>query len=259
MPASAIKANVQKFSRALARHRSCRLYLLRNSGLPDNPCNLSLAQAFARTAGINLIHEYASLTAQQAPENSPEEYLSYCGVLGLGRLMIEGKENAGEPLRKAASDRRWRIRKAVKEALQMIGEHDFGQLLAIGSEWIDGNPYVQRAVITSVCKRKLLRDRRYANQVVQLLDQAMNTIRESRPSTPGYTLLKKALGYCWSRVLVAYPEEGTPEFERWLFSNHPGIRWIVKKNLKKKRLVKSQPHWVMQCRHKINNVEGEFI
>ncbi|MFH5884105.1 hypothetical protein ACG2F4_07320 [Halalkalibaculum sp. DA3122] len=199
------------------------------------------------------------MSEKDAPQNSPKEFLTFCGVLGLGRLVIEGKENAVELLRRAASDERWRIREAVKKALQIIGKHDLGQLFIIGKDWINGNMYEQRAILTSICREEFLRDPSYARETFHLLEKAMNSIAGAKASTREYKLLKKALGYYWSSAILACPEQGKPMFEHWLLSNDPNIRWILKKALKDKQLIKKESHWVARCRHKIINVQDELL
>jgi hypothetical protein len=45
-------------------------------------------------------------------------------------------------------------------------------------------------------------------------------------------------------VIAAAPERGKASFERWASSSDPDIRWIVKENLKKNRLVQLDGAWV---------------
>jgi hypothetical protein len=51
-------------------------------------------------------------------------------------------------------------------------------------------------------------------------------------------VLRQALGYCWSVAIVGAPEVGMPMFEKWMRSEDPDVRWIVRENLKKDRLRK---------------------
>ena len=48
--------------------------------------------------------------------------------------------------------------------------------------------------------------------------------------------LRQALGYGWSVVVAALPDEGLPAFERLARSPDPDVAWIVRENLKKARL-----------------------
>ena len=52
------------------------------------------------------------------------------------------------------------------------------------------------------------------------------------------------MGYCWSVAVAALPAEGKPMLERWLNLPDQDIRWIMKENLKKNRLVRLDVGWV---------------
>jgi hypothetical protein len=115
-----------------ARLRSLKswdAYLLQESGLPGPRGNLELAQVVADEGDLALFRRYLTYTYGLAPVNSPYEFLAFCGVVGLGRVIVEsGGINANrelvEDLRGCASDPRWRLREGVAMALQRIGEVD---------------------------------------------------------------------------------------------------------------------------------------
>src|SRR5512139_2144595 len=93
-------------------------YLLENSGLPGPRGNLELAQVVADEGDLQLFQRYLTYTADRAPINSPYEFLAFCGAVGLGRLLAEGDASQLIPLRRLASDPRWRMREGVAMALQ---------------------------------------------------------------------------------------------------------------------------------------------
>ncbi len=64
------------------------------------------------------------------------------------------------------------------------------------------------------------------------------------------------LAYCWSVAVAAFPEEGKPLMEKWFDSEDKDIRWMVKENLKKNRLVKMDADWVMRSLKKLNRFNG---
>jgi hypothetical protein len=97
-------------------------FLLEESGLPGPRGNLELAQAVADEGDETLFRRYLSFDAEKAPVNSPYEFLAFCGAVGLGRLLAEGKTEVLETLRLCASDPRWRMREGVAMALQRFGE-----------------------------------------------------------------------------------------------------------------------------------------
>jgi hypothetical protein len=60
----------------------------------------------------------------------------------------------------------------------------------------------------------------------------------------GFRVLRQALGYCWSVAVVAFPEKGKKMMERWFASEDRDVRWIMRENLKKNRLVRMDAKWV---------------
>ena len=113
-------------------------YLTDHSGLPGPRGNIELAQAVAEEA------DPAQLDAFIA---SGDEYLVFCGVVGLGRLLAEGAGgDIRQRLRAHAVDDRWRVREAVAMALQRLGDSDLPRVLDLVADWAqDSSPLVQRA------------------------------------------------------------------------------------------------------------------
>jgi hypothetical protein len=66
----------------------------------------------------------------------------------------------------------------------------------------------------------------------------------SNRKDPDFLTLRQGLGYCWSVVVAALPQEGIPLMEKWLANPDTDIRWIMKENLKKKRLARVASEWV---------------
>jgi hypothetical protein len=62
--------------------------------------------------------------------------------------------------------------------------------------------------------------------------------------TEDFKVLKKGLAYTWSVAVAAQPELGKGYMEKWVQSDDGAIRWIMKQNLKKKRLVRMDGEWV---------------
>jgi hypothetical protein len=62
--------------------------------------------------------------------------------------------------------------------------------------------------------------------------------------TDGQVALRKALGYGWSVAVAASPEVGKAAFEAIALNPGKHIRWIVRENLKKRRLTGMDARWV---------------
>jgi hypothetical protein len=188
-------------------------YLRTNSNLPGPRGNLELAAAVSLEAPRGWLLERASIEAGQAPENTPEGFLAFCGVRGLGRLVVSGDTAALQLLQQRASDTRWRIREGVAMALQDVGDADMERLLSLAHELSQGGPLEQRAAAAALAEPRLLRDARYQEQVVEVLDRVTQSILGSTDRrTDEFRALRQAMGYCWSVVSEAYPSAGKPAF-----------------------------------------------
>jgi hypothetical protein len=200
-----------------------------------------------------LFQRYIAYTADIAPVNSPYEFLAFCGVVGLGRLLAEGDIDLLKTLRQYASDPRWRTREAVAMALQRLGDVNMGQLIAAMGEWSQGIALEQRAAAAALCEPRLLGHAQYTRNVLGILDQITARIEQVKCDrrSEDFLALRKGLGYCWSVAVASLPEEGKALMEKWLVKSDPDIRWIMKENLKKKRLVRMDTAWVKKWREKM--------
>jgi hypothetical protein len=224
-------------------------YLLKESGLPGPRGNLELAQVVADEGNLKLFRRYTAYTADQAPVNSPYEFLAFCGVVGLGRLLAEGDTNLLKTLRTHASDPRWRIREAVAMALQRFGDVSMDRLIAAMREWSRGTPLEQRAVAAALCEPRLLGQAKHARAVLQILDRITASLeRADNRRGEDFLALRKGLGYCWSVAVVALPDEGKVLMEKWLVTADKDIQWIMQENLKKARLARMDSEWVKKWR-----------
>jgi len=139
-------------------------------------------------------------------------------------------------------------------ALQRWGDADMAGLLAEMSDWARGNSWEQRAAAAALCEPRLLKNGDHAAAVLRILDEI--TARLARPAarplgfsetlrvSDAHKTLRQGLGYCWSVAVVALPGAGKPLMEKWLASPDPDIRWIMRENLKKKRLARMDAAWV---------------
>jgi hypothetical protein len=220
-------------------------FLLENSGLPGPRGNIELVQAVAEEGDGKLFRRYLTYDSTRAPTNSPEEFLAFCGVLGLGRLCAEGRRGLLRELRGLASDPRWRIREAVAMALQRLGRSSMDELLKEMDIWARGNWLEKRAAVAALCEPRLLDKRGHTERIIEILDSITATVEEAAERTgDDFNALRKGLGYCWSVAVAALPEEGKRAMERWFGGDDKDVRWIMRENLRKKRLARMDPAWV---------------
>lgn len=224
-------------------------FLKTYSGLPGPRGNLELAYAVAETGTRKHLE---NLLTCDGKENTPEVFVLFCGIVGLGKLAAKQPE-LFERVRGFASDPRWRIREAVPTGLQLTGDQNMDLLIREMKKWILGNWYEKRAAAATLAEPRLLEQPRQAKQVLQILDKitaAMET--DGNAKDESYKVLRQGMAYCWSVAVVALPDTGKPIMEKWLSSEDKDIRWMMRENLKKNRLLKMDAQWVKKCMKKLD-------
>ena len=228
-------------------------YLMQESGLPGPRGNLELAHVAADVATAAQIDHWLTFDASRAPVNSPEEFLAFCGVEGLGRLIVEGQIERWPTLRACASDPRWRTREGVAMALQRIGDADMDNLLSHLESWLAGNWLEQRAVAAALAEPRLLREAAQIDRALSYLDRITASIAAATDRrAEDYRVLRQGLGYGWSVIVVARPTSGKRLMERWLKSDDKDVQWVMRENLKKKRLQMMDAAWVEKWQAKLS-------
>ncbi len=224
-------------------------YLLQESGLPGPRGNLELAQVVADEGDRKLFEHFLTYTPDVAPVNSPQEFLAFCGVVGLGKLLAEGDDGILDTLRPYASDPRWRTREGVAMALQRLGKKNMGKLLEAMAIWSTGNWYEKRAAAAALAEPVLLKNEIEALWALHILDGMTVSMENSADAgSEGFRVFQQGLGYCWSVVVAAAPAEGKRLMEKWLACKDNIIRRVMQENLKKNRLVRMDAAWVEKWR-----------
>jgi hypothetical protein len=224
--------------RAFHDARDPEAFIRRHSNLPGPRGNLELVQAVADEGDEALFRRLIAWGPDRAPENTPEGFLPVCGVVGFGRLVADGRIELVPELRAFAEDPRWRVREAVAMALQRWGTADMRGLLTEMRRWAGGSRLEQRGAAAGLCEPALLTRPSHVRSVLAILDRITRSVvgAADRREDP-FRVLRRALGYCWSVAVAALPEEGTARLDAWMTSEDPDVRWIMRENLKKRRLV----------------------
>jgi len=243
---------VDRYREQLCQLKQWEPFLLQESGLPGPRANLELVQAVADEGDEVLFRHWLSFGPDTAPTNSPYAFLVVCGVVGLGRLLAEGRMDLLGTVRGCASDPRWRVREGAAMALQRLGDRDMGALLQAMEDWSHGSLLEQRAAAAALCEPRLLRQLRHAERVLHTLDHITASLeRVTDRRSEEFRVLRQGLGYCWSVAVVADPHNGKPMIEKWLTSTDADVRWIMKENLKKSRLTRLDSAWVQQLSRRL--------
>lgn len=125
-------------------------------------------------------------------------------------------------------------------ARQRLGDADKARLGLIVRDWVnDPDPLVQRAAVAGICEPRLLKDPATAETALDVCQQATDIISalgNDQRSHPNVRTLRQALGYCWSVAVAGNPERGLAKFRQLTESEDTDVEWIVRENLKKRRL-----------------------
>jgi len=246
------ESRVAYYCRKLANLDVWEPYLLRESGLPGPRGNLELAQAVATTGTLQQFQVLLLNGPDQAPYGTSNEFLAVCGVVGLGAVAARGDRSVLPLIRSWANDPRWRVREAVAMALQRLGDAHFSALHSTLVQWSSGTALERRGVVAGLAEPRLLRRKEDAGSALQLVEDVLKSVvQEQDRRSPEFLALRKGLGYGWSVIVAALPEKGKSATERLLDCDDPDIRWILKENLEKNRLVRMDPAWVDRMRRRL--------
>ena len=225
-----------------------RQYLLANSNLPGPRGNLELADAFVRELEAASVGDTEALwrfclrLAESAGEG-PAEFVAFCGVRGIGALGAVGQarfEPAMARLGEHAREERWRLREAVAMALQTLLRRRPEATLVHLRRWVaDGDWLAMRAVAAGVAEPPLLAGRPLALAALDLhraILERLVTGGERR--SDAFRALRQGLGYSLSVVVAAAPDDGFAYMRELAASSDKDVQWILRENLKKKRLAK---------------------
>ncbi|HEY3545574.1 MAG TPA: HEAT repeat domain-containing protein [Propionicimonas sp.] len=227
----------QEYRRVLRALPECEwaTFLDATSGLPGPRGNLELIQAAADEGNAGWFSELAT---------SADEFRAATGAVGLGRLLADAPDAAVTARLKAlAADPRWRVREGVAMALQRLGDADPERLWPLVRGWVlDPDPLVQRAAVAGACEPRLLRPAGAAAVALEVCGTATTTLAARPPGerrSDGVRSLRQALGYCWSVAVAADPGAGVARFQELAGDPDPDVRWIVRENGRKARLVQA--------------------
>jgi len=234
-------------------------HLISNSNLPSPRANLELAKAFANMVEQYSEHESEKLwklcseiikiSAEEAPTNDPKEFLPFCGASGIGDIgsvSLYYFEQSLSMLKMLTNDSRWRIREAVCFGVQrLIRKRGMDTLNHLERWIIDGTLLELRAVAVAVAEPVLLKNEQIAYYALNLHKQIFNRIQNTADrKSEHFRILRKALGFTFSTVVCEVPEPAFKFMHDLINSRDPDMRWILKENLKKNRLVKNYPEKV---------------
>lgn len=240
--------------RALANNtRPLEFYLREQSHLPGGRANLGLVG--------ELSDELASMTARnphqiwgllgtltqnaQAVEgNTPAEFVALCGAVAYGACAAaypEWQPDANVILSRLAGSSSWRVREGVAMAYQHLlvaaPENTLTYLLALAK----GGDYLQqRACAAALAEPRLQTEqvREAALEIQGIVMRRFHAIPATERRREDVRVLRQGLGYTLSVVVAVQPEPGFALLRECASWGDPDVNWILRENLKKKRLLK---------------------
>jgi len=229
-----------------------RALLEANSGLPGPRSNLELGYAFASAVSGMHLQEWqwefllgaAATSAHKAPENTPGVYVVFCAVLALGALYGRGQPRprrraALAAIKAAASDTRWRVREAAAMALQQIGEQDAEALRTIVTEWMPEASFLELRAIAAGLAHPPILDSEMAGfslDIARRILAAVSRAEKKARRDDSFRVLRQGMGYALSVFVAKSPAEGFTVMRKSAAVRDADVAWIIKENLKKKRL-----------------------
>lgn len=238
--------------------RPLEFYLREQSRLPGSRANLELVSDISnllaalvpeQPGGVRMLLEYLVRDEKAVAHNTPDEFVVLCGVVSFGTCAAVRSEWCNEVftlLGHFACSSSWRVREGAAMAFQrllpVVSEETIEYLIELATT---GNCFQQRASIAAIAEPPLLRDSLMidaALTIQQVVLERLHAIPAAERKREDVRVLRQALGYTASVVAAAAPEKGFALLCECAAWGDPDINWVLRENLKKKRLAKFVEH-----------------
>lgn len=229
-------------------------YLREQSRLPGPRANLELAQdlgqllAFLAPAfpdEMRVLLDYLARDEKRVATNTPGEFVVLCAVQGFGACaaaMPAWRDEIFSLLAQYACSLSWRVRESTATALQKLLLAAPDETLVLLMNLLDQGDCLQlRACVAAISEPSLLHSPQFISSALimqRVALECLHSLPASERKRSEVRVLRQALGYTLSVVAAASPEDGFAlmcEIATW---NDPDINWVLRENLKKRRLAK---------------------
>jgi len=253
--------------------KSSRLesYIVANRNLPSPRANLELAYALSGLLDeikkkdlaklFSLFIEWGSISSKQAPVNDPKEFLPFCAARAIGKIgSIEEKfrPKAVNLLRDYSKDNRWRMREAVTMGLQFLLDKYPQQMVDQFNIWIKDENFLElRAVVTAYADPALLTRKVISQNGLKTHRKVLDIVHASEDrKSDEFKALRKALGYTFSLIATIYTPNSFGVMKKLAATGDKDLQWIVRENMKKKRLITKFPDKVKEVEKLLDKMKG---
>ncbi len=239
----------------MGNQRPLEFYLRENSRLAGARVNLDLANdvAYLLAAAVSqrpdavrsLISYLFTNDRKEGASSAPAEFVTLCGIIASGTcasIEVGWRVDTFALLHAYAGNPHLRMRGGVATAyrhlLTAVPEETSEHLISLARE---GSYFQQCVAIVTMDEQHLL----YIPCVLTTALQMQRIVLEHVHNAPltvrkrkDFYALRQALGYMLSVITVVAPEQGFALMRECATWNDPDITWILRENLKKKRLAR---------------------
>ncbi len=235
--------------------RPLEFYLREHSRLPGSRANLELANDVSyllaascsrRPDDVRSLLDYLICSDNKhVTGNTPAEFVMLCGLIAFGAcaaVQVDWREETFDALNQYACSPYWRIREGVAIAYQHLLNADPKAAIARLKDLASSGNYLQqRAAVAAIAEPPLLYNPDLLTAALELQRIVLERMRNA-PLTvrknEDFRVLRRALGYTLSVITAAGPEQGFALMRECASWGDPDITWILRENLRKKRLAK---------------------
>jgi hypothetical protein len=181
--------------------------------------------------------------------NTPDEFVVLCGVVAFGACATvrpEWRVAVFESLGDFACSGSWRVREGVAMAFQRLLPvaplETIEYLMELATK---GNCFQQRASVAAIAEPSLLHTPAMIDAALTIQRLVLERLHELPAAVRKHEdvrSLRQGLGYTLSVVAAATPEKGFALMRECAGWGDPDVNWILRENLKKKRLAKFAEH-----------------
>ena len=235
--------------------RPLEFYLREHSGLPGPHANINLANDVSSLLAASipqhandvrsLLNYFTNNERKTVVSNTPAGFVMLCGVLAFGfcaAVYPEWQDEAFAHLKHYASSPFWKVCDFVAMAYQRLLQADSLTTLAHLMELArSGNYLLQRTAVTTLAEPQLFYSSDLvmpALEVQRIVLSYVHTVPVWERRGEDFRILRRALGHTVSVVTAAAPEEGFALLSECATWNDADITWVLRENLRKKRLAK---------------------
>jgi hypothetical protein len=238
--------------------RPLEFYLREQSRLPGTRANLELVSNLSSLLAavvpeqpdlVWMLLNYLVQDEKIVVCNTPDEFVVLCGVVAFGACAAVRQEwriEVFELLGDFALSDAWRVREGVAMAFQRLLPvaplETLEYLIELATQ---GNCLQQRASVAAIAEPPLLHTQAMidaALTIQRLVLERLHALPLAVRKREDVRTLRRALGYTLSVVAASTPEKGFALMRECAGWRDPDINWILRENLKKKRLAKFVEH-----------------